>query len=185
MYFLRKHHDVEACGVDYRCAWRAERMGLGRRSHGRLGAQGSRGAVQGRRCRCHRTVSEQGPHTFSVPKGPHGLVMTQKMLSCRSAGASRVSIPPVSALCSTTVRSRFRRVCARDGGRAGAAEPSGREWAGRNVASRMCNPSDLRSGRLLWEVQEMTTIPRDSDIIGATALLALVLVIGLVRVFGL
>jgi hypothetical protein len=31
----------------------------------------------------------------------------------------------------------------------------------------------------------MTTIPRDSDIIGATALLALVLVIGLVRIFGL
>jgi hypothetical protein len=76
------------------------------------------------------------------------------------------------------------RLCSRRG-RAGAAAPSGREWAGRNVASRMCNPCDLRSGRLLWEVQEMTTIPHDSDIIGATALLALVLVIGLVRVFGL
>jgi len=34
-------------------------------------------------------------------------------------------------------------------------------------------------------VDKMTTIPRDSDIIGATVLLALVLVIGLVRIFGL
>ncbi len=30
----------------------------------------------------------------------------------------------------------------------------------------------------------MTSIPRDSDIIGAAALLTLVLMIGLVRVFG-
>jgi len=36
----------------------------------------------------------------------------------------------------------------------------------------------------LGRPRTMTTIPRDSDIIGATALLALVLVIGLVRVFG-
>jgi len=31
----------------------------------------------------------------------------------------------------------------------------------------------------------MTTIPRDSDILGATAVLALVLVVGLVHVLGL
>jgi hypothetical protein len=31
----------------------------------------------------------------------------------------------------------------------------------------------------------MTSVPRDSDIIGAVALLAIVLVSGLVRVFGL
>jgi hypothetical protein len=30
----------------------------------------------------------------------------------------------------------------------------------------------------------MTSIPRDSDIVGAAALLALLLVIGLARVFG-
>jgi hypothetical protein len=31
----------------------------------------------------------------------------------------------------------------------------------------------------------MTTIPRDSDIVGMTALLLLILAIGLVRAFGL
>jgi hypothetical protein len=37
---------------------------------------------------------------------------------------------------------------------------------------------------LLWSTG-MTSIPRDSDIIGAVALLAIVLVSGLYRVFGL
>ena len=54
-----------------------------------------------------------------------------------------------------------------------------------NVANQMCNPSASPKPQTSWgRSRNMTTIPRDSDIIGATALLALVLVIGLVRVFG-
>jgi hypothetical protein len=40
-------------------------------------------------------------------------------------------------------------------------------------------------GVVLAVLNSMTIIPRDSDIIGAAALLAIVLVSGLVRVFGL
>ena len=40
-------------------------------------------------------------------------------------------------------------------------------------------------GLLLALVHSMTIIPRDSDIIGAAALLAIVLVTGLIRALGL
>jgi hypothetical protein len=55
----------------------------------------------------------------------------------------------------------------------------------RNVAFQMCNPSASPKPQTSWgRSRNMTTIPRDSDILDATAFLALVLVIGLVRVFG-
>jgi hypothetical protein len=41
------------------------------------------------------------------------------------------------------------------------------------------------AARLLLRSTGMTSIPRDSDILGAAALLAIVLVSGLFRVFGL
>jgi hypothetical protein len=40
-------------------------------------------------------------------------------------------------------------------------------------------------GVVLAEVDGMTSIPRDSDIIGAAALLTLILLMGLIRILGL
>jgi len=55
----------------------------------------------------------------------------------------------------------------------------------RNVAFQMCNPSASPKPQTSWgRSRNMTTIPRDSDIIGAAALLALFFVIGFTRVFS-
>jgi len=53
-----------------------------------------------------------------------------------------------------------------------------------HFSSGICKAAPVRSSRLLEEVWRMTSIPRDSDIVVGMAMLTLLLVIGLARVFG-
>ena len=52
------------------------------------------------------------------------------------------------------------------------------------VAVRRAILAQLRADKAIEWGGDMTSIPRDSDIVGAAALLAVLLVIGLARVFG-